>query len=658
MRSAPTPTRPARAGLRIFLLGLACIAAAPGFANSLTVGNLPLASCGEGRAFCGSLDRPLDPTGTTRGRIAIHFEFYRHTNAGPARGTLVATEGGPGYPATLSREDYLSLFGRLLKDHDFVLMDNRGTGGSGAIDCHELQVAPAWTVETVGRCGDSLGDRAPLYSTAYAADDLEAILATLKLGRIDLYGDSYGTYFEQVFALRHPQRLRSIVLDGAYPLDGPDYAWYPTYAGAVRDKFNIVCARSSACAQQHGSGIDHLGPLLESLRRHPFAARGHDSDGQEVEFTANASKLAIVMFGSAPPLSTVRELDGAARAFAAGDQLPLLRLMAETTSAVDSRDPTADPSKWSAGLAAAVMCQDPPQIFDMGLAPAARRAQFQALIAERAKAHPDSYAPFSIDEYRGMPLDYNFIEQCLAWPTPPAIHPAGHVVPDGAHYPDIPALILSGELDTVTTLADGAAVSRQFRQGRQVKFVNSFHVNALPRSRSACGGLLVRRFIETLNAGDDSCAAAIPPIRVLALFPRRASELTAPQPLAGNEADASDLQWAAASLQTAGDVLTRFPANSSGHGTGLRGGEFTLREDASERRATLREVRFTEDLAVSGVISRPAGRSGPVTMQLSLHGDKVNGRLAIRWQEPGVAPRAVITGRINDKTVRAVAPAP
>ncbi len=38
--------------------------------------------------------------------------------------------------------------------------------------------------------------------------------------RIDLYGDSYGTYFEQVFAIRHPNLLRSIVLDGAYPLNG------------------------------------------------------------------------------------------------------------------------------------------------------------------------------------------------------------------------------------------------------------------------------------------------------------------------------------------------------------------------------------------------------------------------------------------------------
>jgi pimeloyl-ACP methyl ester carboxylesterase len=658
MKAAGARAAPDLAGLKCFLACLGLLIAWPSFANPLAIGSLHLEACGHDHAYCGSMDRALDPTGTTHGRIAIHFEYYRHTKPGSALGTLVATEGGPGYPATLSRADYLSLLGPLLKDHDFVLMDNRGTGGSGAVDCHELQVSPAWTVGAVGRCGDSLGDRAPLYSTAYAADDLEAILSALAVGRVDLYGDSYGTYFEQVFVLRHPARLRSIVLDGAYPIDGPDYAWYPTYAGAVRDKFNIVCARSSACAQRPGNGIEHLRPLLESLRAHPFAARGRDSDGKQIEFKADASKLAIVMFGSAPPLSTVRELDAAARAFEAADQLPLLRLMAETSSAVDSRDPTADPTKWSAGLAAAVMCQDPPQIFDMGLAPAARRHQFDRVITERARRFPDTYAPFTIDEYRGMPLDYSFIEQCLEWPTPPPVHAAAHVVPENAAYPDIPALILSGELDTVTTMADGAAVAKEFKRARQVKFANSFHVNALPRSRSECGGILVRRFIETLNAGDASCAASIPPIRVLPLFPRHVSELTAPHPLKGNQADASELQWAEGALLTAGDVLTRIPANSSGSGTGLRGGTFELHEGASQIRAILHEVRFMEELEVSGLLVRPSARSGVVSLQLSLQAEGVKGQLAIHWQEPGAAPMAVISGRINGKSVRAITAAP
>src|SRR6185437_8242120 len=212
-----------------------------------------------------------------------------------------------------------------------------------------------------------LGSASALYSTAYAADDLAAILDALGVRTIDLYGDSYGTYFEQVFAVRHPATLRSIVLDGAYPLNGPGYAWYPSYAPAMRDKFNLLCRRFAPCARLPGSSIDHILPALEALRAHPF--------------DADASQLAIVMFGSAPAVVTARELDAAARAFTAGDRAPLLRLMAETASAVDSRDPSADAKQWSAGLAAAVMCQDAPQIFDMRLAPPERRADRDRAIA-------------------------------------------------------------------------------------------------------------------------------------------------------------------------------------------------------------------------------------------------------------------------------------
>ena len=315
------------------------------------VGTLDLHACRDAAAYCGDVERPFDPGDPAMGSIRIHFEFYQHSVAGKSSGTLVATEGGPGYPATGSRGDYLALFKPLMPDHDVLMMDNRGTGQSGAIDCHELQTGEKWTVESVAACGASLGERAPLYSTAYAADDLAAILTALGLGKIDLYGDSYGTYFEQAFALRHPDALRSIVLDGAYPLTGPDYAWYPSYAGATRDKFNLACARSPSCSELPGTSLDHISSALDELRRSPFSARAFDIDGRERRFTADASQLAIVMMGGAPSLTTVREVDAAARAFTGRDRAPLLRLMAETIAAVDSRDPTGDPTKWSAGLA-------------------------------------------------------------------------------------------------------------------------------------------------------------------------------------------------------------------------------------------------------------------------------------------------------------------
>jgi pimeloyl-ACP methyl ester carboxylesterase len=632
------------------LLCIGGITAADENPATLQVGTLLLHRCGGGPAYCGDLDRPMDPTGAIPGRLSVHFEYYPHSESGKSAGTLVATEGGPGFAATESRDDYLALYRPLRRNHDVLIMDNRGTGLSGAVDCPELQSAEKWTVPLIGACGDSLGNRAPLYSTAYATDDLAAVLTALKIDRIDLYGDSYGTYFEQVFAVRHPQALRSLVLDGAYPLRGPDYPWWPTYAPAMRDKFNIACRRSEACAKVPGSSIDHMRPALDQLRGQPFAATAADGDGKMLSFTANASQFAIVLFGSAPAAASVREADAAARAFAAGDRVPLLRLMAETISGVDSRDPTADPKKWSAGLAAAVMCQDPPQIFDMRLTPALRAADRDRTVAQRQANFPDTYAPFSIDEFRGMPLDYSFLDQCVAWPVSPADHPASHVVGAEYQYPDVPALVLSGELDNMTTTADGAAVARTFKHGRQIRILNSLHVNALPRARSQCAAGIVRRFFDTQSPGDIQCAGEVPPLRLVPQFARHASELDPAAAQAGNRADAGQLKVVSAAVQTAGDVLARLESNSSGEAKGLRGGSFRIVRTDAATRLKLDGVRWTEDLSVSGTIDR-LSQSGEVRAALELRGTAGSGRLEIRWREGVAHATARITGEIDGARV-------
>jgi len=629
------------------------------------IGGMTLEHCAERPAYCGRIDRPLDPSGAIGGRISVYFEFYPHTAVGPSAGTLVATEGGPGYPATESREDYLALFRPLRATRDVVLMDNRGTGKSGAIDCPALQTAEQWTVELVGACGASLGERAALYSTAYAVDDLAAIIEALEVGPIDLYGDSYGTYFEQVFALRHPRALRSVVLDGAYPLNAPDYPWYPTYAPAMRAKFDLACQRSASCARLPGSSLDHVLPTLEELRRAPFAAHAFDADGRERSFQADASRLAIVMFGSAPALATVKEVDAAARAFQAGDRAPLLRLIAETLSGVDSRDPSADPTKWSAGLAAAVMCQDPPQIFDMRLAPAERAAARDRVLAERRRSFTDTYAPFTIDEYRGMPLDYSFLDQCLDWPVAPAGHPASQVVAADDTYPDVPVLVVSGELDNMTTIADGTAVARAFPRGRQVIIANGFHVNALPRARSPCGAELVRRFVETLEVGDTRCAAAAPPVRLLARFARHAAELEPAEGLASNQASDLQLRFLSAAVLTAGDIVTRLQMNSSGHGVGLRGGRFTVSERRGTQLVRLDAVRWTEDLAVSGTLEKTPGDGGQVRAHLRLSGTaplsgagRLDGTVEVVWGDAAPEALADIRGTLGGARVIARMPAP
>ena len=625
---------------------------------TLEVGSLTLHRCRTVAPWCGELQRPLDPAGRVPGTISIYFEYYPHSEAGSGRGMLVATEGGPGYPATESRAAYLALFEPLRGSRDVLIMDNRGTGRSGAIDCEPLQTAPSLTETEIGACGRSLGASAPLYSTTLATDDLAALLDALAIQRIDLYGNSYGTYFAQVFALRHGAKLRSLVLDGAYPLEGPDYAWYPYYARATRAKFNLACERDRYCETLSGSSIEHIEPALARLRAHPFEAEASFGAGRPAHFSATATALAIVMFGGSPAEATVRELDAAARAFATGDAVPLLRLMAETFASVDSRDPSRSPALFSSGLAAAVFCQDPPQIFDMNLAPAQRLIARDRAIARRKVEAPDAYAPFTLDEYRAMPLDYAFIDECVRWPAPLPGGPALPLVSTRAHYPDVPVLVISGELDNMTSVESGSAAAAHFAHARHIVIANSFHVNALPHARSACAATLTRQFLVQLEIIDERCAREVRPVRLVPRFARFVRELAPARGLPGNQAGEAALRAVSAAFLTAEDVIQLAKSNGAGAGVGLRGGQYLARAASEGYEIALQGVRWTEDLSVSGRIDWP-GRSGVVQADLRLEGPPdAMGSVHLEWPQDVSDARARARGALGGRSVLAEAPAP
>jgi pimeloyl-ACP methyl ester carboxylesterase len=571
---------------------------------------------------------------------------------------LVGTEGGPGFPATESRDEFLDLFKPLRGKRDVVLMDNRGTGRSAAIDCRPLQIDPTLTEINIARCGLTLGPEAPLYSAALAADDLAAILEALASGPIDLYGDSYGTFFEQVFAVRHPDKLRSLILDGAYPLDAKEYAWYPNYAPAMRAKFNLACERSEDCSRLPGSSMDHIAPVLAELRKEPVAAHARDGDGRLRKFRADPTQLATVMFGSAPAYASVRELDAAARAYLRGDRAPLFRLMAETQVDVDSRDPTKSRLKFSVGLAVAVTCEDAPQIFDMSLDPERRSVSRDAEIAQRKLSAPDTYAPFTIDEYRGMPLDYSFIDECARWPAAEPKHAASVADIRMSAYPEVPALVISGDLDNMTPVADGALVAKKFPRGRQIVVPNGFHVNALAHSRSGCLAELSRRFIETLDVGDTSCLQSVPEVRLVPEFARRVEELLPARAINGNGATQAQLRIVTAAVLTVGDAIARVSSNSAGRAWGLRGGSFDISETPEAIRLTLYGLQWVENVGVSGKVTGPR-RAGGATADIAVIGPAGNkGTLHVRWIEGEPRARARVTGKFGDTAVVAETPAP
>jgi len=633
---------------------------------ALQVGDVALTACQPDLGgFCGHISRPLDPAGRLPGTVTVGFEFYPHRDAGqPAEGVVLAQEGGPGYSSTGTREGYLRLFEPLRGRRDVLLVDKRGTGLSDPIRCQALQNAGEFVPAAIAACGRQLGPAAWMYGTALAADDVSAVLDALKIGKVDYYGDSYGTWFGQVFAQRHPDRLRTLVLDSAYPTIGLS-PWFETEWATVREGFDLVCQRSPSCRALGGRSLDRLSRLAAALRAKPGKAEAPDGDGNTVGIAVDAPTLFLTMNSAGGSPTFYRELDAAARAFLdARDPLPLQRLMAEASS---WNTPGSDPAAFSTGLYVAVVCADYPRLFAADASRAQRQRQLVRATAQKTAADPGVYAPFTIREVDASPHKWERRDLCLDWPAPPKGVAPGTAVDPKVPFPAVPTLVLSGDIDSVTSPVEGLETARLFPDATYVPVRNLTHITAItdqaiftpPAGADATGCVapIVLNFVRSGgDAGDTSCTQRIRPIRTVPAFAAKAADVAPAKADAGNAATEADLRIASAAAETAGDVLARYFVNSGGSGVGLRGGGFRFEAFDAGYAFTLDQVRWAEDLAVSGTI-RWNQATGDVTAELTLEGAAA-GTLALAWNDRDTDAMARITGTIDGRAVAAERIAP
>jgi len=606
------------------------------------VGELRLHACAVvPGAYCGSIRRHWEPGNPEAGKVRVGFAFRPATDhSRPALGTLVPHEGGPGYSTTGTGSSYAAMYGSLLERRNLLLVDQRGTGRSMPIDCPALQKLTIPYADAAAECGAQLGARADDYTTALSADDLAAVVRALDLGKVDVYGDSYGTFFTQVFTGRHPQLVRSVVLDASYPTFG-ESAWYATQAPAMRRAFDTVCERSDPCRQAGPAFLPTLQRVLAEVRAKPWRGTAHDADGRAMKVRVDGSTLATVAFSATYTPAFYRELTAALRSGLAGDRAPLLRLVAEATGG----DPDAGPvAAYSEGLDAAVACHDYPQLYDMTAPPAARRQQYADALATRQATHPDTYGPFTIAEYAAS--DWQYLDWCTDWPVAPPENPAGPPTPPGGSYPATPVLVLTGELDTITTPAEGTMVAEQFPNARRILVANSFHVTAVGDTDD-CAQRIVRAFVaaprSTLPRSLTRCAGEVAPVRALGRFPTELPAGAAPRSVARM------------ALLTVADLPDRWWNNYDGDGVGLRGGTWRY-AGYDTVRFTLDRVRLVRGLTVSGKVVWDR-YAGTMAADLSLAG-RSHGRLRGSWDTRAPGAVAELTGTLDGRRIRVAVPAP
>jgi pimeloyl-ACP methyl ester carboxylesterase len=417
---------------------------------------------------CGKLALPYERADPSLGRIGIAFAVLPAAERDPASPqALVAVEGGPGYGSIGSARDYIATFGDLLRDRDLILVDARGTGDSEPVDCPDMQSRRNTDDIGVAACAEQLGDRYGSYRTAAAADDIDDVLAALGYGRVQMYGDSYGTYLAQSYAFRHGDRLRALVLDSAYPVRGED----PWYAGNWRTGIrglSIACERSQSCSGDAGRRLERF--ITE--RRAATLDPGPILD-------------AVAAAGFAPPESYLK-IDRAITDYLHGDTDRYAEL------AADWRWRYGKPGGYSVGEELAVSCNDFPMPWDKEASWEDRRRQ----LADAVDRLPDdAFAPFTPAEVALAP-DWMYLE-CLGAPPPGPLYerPAER----SAVAPDVPVLVVAGELDNITSPPEARAVAGDFPRSELFLWRNAGHVYSLydPASK---GAVRIRRFLRA-NGG-------------------------------------------------------------------------------------------------------------------------------------------------------------
>jgi len=528
-----TATLPCLVGRR-FLLGLALAVAlaAPGQARAA----VSLTPCPEATngLQCGTVDVPLDRSGGTPGTISLHVEVL--PASGLPRGTMFLIAGGPGQGSAgaygLGSASSAGDMQNMFPGYTLVAFDNRGTGKSGVIRCPGLQTSTKATIEqdaALARdCAEIIGPQRQFYATRDHAEDMESVRVALGLGRIGLFGVSYGTKLALAYALAHPSAVERIVLDSVVAPTYPD----PFERNVLREMpgtLTAFCA-GGICRAATSDFSGDVVKLANRLEPRPLKGKVIAPNGRLQAVQMNGEDLVSMIIDADLSPGLAAEAPAAVHAALLGDARPLLRLYD-----LDLRTSELAPEDLSFGLYAATNCADGHFPFAPNTPPAARRAILDATIA--------AFPPGSVGPFGNWAARMGTAYFCEQWPTPAGNTPLGP-----GPLPNVPVLAVNGGFDLRTPAASAAAVISAFPQGQLVTVPGVGH-SVSSADFSGCAAEAVRRWIlGTLGTFQQASCPRVPPAaKILGAFPHRPAKATVKATLAAasktvREAEATWLQ--------------------------------------------------------------------------------------------------------------------
>jgi pimeloyl-ACP methyl ester carboxylesterase len=211
-------------------------------------------------AVCGTLVVPEDRANPRSRLIALPVVRIPARSAHPLA-PVFHLNGGPG----LTNMTFPQA-GRLVGQHDVVIVGYRGVDGSSVLDCPEVTSALANSADLLSAasiraqtqaytaCGARLqrgGVDIAGYTDPEMADDIEAARVALGYHRIDLLGESAGTRLAEIYMWRYPGNVGSSVLIGVNPPG--NFVFNGAILDSQLEHYSTLCARDPSCSAGTGN---------------------------------------------------------------------------------------------------------------------------------------------------------------------------------------------------------------------------------------------------------------------------------------------------------------------------------------------------------------------------------------------------------------------
>jgi len=269
------------------------------------------------RAQCGSISIPLDsrPVDDDAQKAeepdTIEISIARIPAQRLSKRTDAFTfiAGGPGQSAIETYPSVAFAFRHIQRNHDIILIDQRGTGDSAKLACENSTDTMGLDVESdpddlaamAQECLASLAHDPTWFTTSLAVHDLEHIRKALGVSEWNMYGISYGTRVAIHYLRRYPDSIRTLILDAVVP---PDVSLGPEISELSQRALDLIfqrCQQSEGCADVFGSIGQSTMALLDSLEESPKAISFEDvatGNLSTMEFTRQHLAVTIRLMSS------------------------------------------------------------------------------------------------------------------------------------------------------------------------------------------------------------------------------------------------------------------------------------------------------------------------------------------------------------------------